>query len=48
MGLMVLNYSMTIYYASNHPLTSRFDNRLEILNEYLVNLCCMHLLFFTD
>ena len=48
MGLMALNYSMVMYTASNRPLTSRFDNRLEILNEYLLNICCMHLIFFND
>ena len=45
---MALNYFMTIYITSNRSLLSRFDNRLDILNEYLVNLCCMHLLCFTD
>jgi hypothetical protein len=47
-ALMVLNYMMTIYITANRPLRSRFDNRLAILNEYLVNLCSFHLLFFTD
>ena len=47
-GLMALNYTLIIYKASNRPFTTRFDNTLEILNEYLVNVCCIHLLFFTE
>ena len=45
---MALNYTMIIYISANKSLKSRFDNRLGILNEYLVNLCSMHLMFFTD
>jgi hypothetical protein len=47
-SLMALNYWMTIYITANRPLTRRFDNRLAILNEYLVNLCSMLLPCFTD
>ena len=48
MGLIVLNYSMTIYYGASRPQNSRFNNRLELFNEFFVNICCMHLLFFTE
>ena len=48
MSLLSLNYITSLYYAKCQPLTNRFDNRLEIVNEFLINLCCMHLACFTD
>ena len=47
-GIVALNYIVMMYYGSIRPLTNRFDNRLEIFNEYMVSVCCMHLFFFTD
>jgi hypothetical protein len=46
-GVLALNLIIAMYYGSVRPLTNRFDNRLEMLNEYIMNLCCMHLIFFT-
>ena len=47
-GVLALNKVVMMYYGSVRPLTNRFDNRLEIFNEYFVSICCMHLFFFTD
>ena len=47
-GVFYLNKIVMMYYAGVRPLTTRFDNRLEIFNEYIVSICCMHLFFFTD
>ena len=48
LALLFLNLAMTIYYGQSRAQESRFDNRLELLNEAIVVVSCYHLLFFTD
>ena len=30
------------------PLTMRFDNRVELMNEFFVSVCSIQMMFFTD
>ena len=39
---------MIIYQGRTSPLLSRFDNNLELMNEWFVCMSTLHLCFYTD
>jgi len=46
--LIYLNLSSLIYSSYFHPHNDNFFNYLEVLNEMLMQIIMIHLLFFTD
>ena len=43
-----LNLSMLIYVAHYKPFSSRFRNRVEVVNEVFITLATFHFMLFTD
>jgi hypothetical protein len=48
MSIMFLNLAIIIYQGLVMPLSTSLDNKIELTNEFLVSICSMHLMFFTD
>lgn len=46
-ALMFLNMFIILYQGKNRPLKYQLDNKIELLNEFIVSICTMHLMFFT-
>ena len=48
MSLTFLNTVMILYQGSVRPLLSKLDNTIELTNEFLISICSIHMMFFTD
>jgi len=46
--ILVLNASIFSYQSTSRPFKTRFDNRLELLNESFIVVISIHLIGFTD
>ena len=46
--ILFINISIILYQGSTKPLTYPIDNKVELFNEFMVSVCSMHLMFFTD
>ena len=47
-AVLYMNIFFVIYQGSVKPLASRFNNRLELFNEFLVGCCSFYTMCFTD
>ena len=43
-----MNIFYSIYFAGSHPNTRPWDFRLELYNEWAIQIMCLHLMCFTD
>ena len=48
MSHLYMNLFFVIYQGSVKPLNSRFNNQVELFNEYLLGCCSFYALCFTD
>ena len=48
LGLMFLNKVFLIYIGGVRPMSTRLMNRIALVNEFLVTIATIHVLFFTD
>jgi len=48
MGMQVLNLATIIYQGQVKPLKYRLENRVELANEFLINLATTHIILYTD
>ena len=44
----LLNMFYIVWFASLHPNKIRYDFRLELFNEWAIQIMCFHLMCFTD
>ena len=47
LGILYLNIFMTWYQGAKRPLIERFDNRLELTNEFFISICSILMMTFT-
>lgn len=47
-NIYYLSFMTLIYYGYSAPLKSRLDRRFDIVNEFMVGLCCLSLFPLTD
>jgi len=48
MGTLLVNILLIEYIGLIKPMTSRFENQLDLLNEFLIHILVMYAIIFTD